>query len=186
MLGISSIANTQNKVQLKEVQLKSKAAELKSLEIKYDHLQIELNKTDTTNKEQIDRLQQEKQHLEQERIRLEKELALKQEAKRIASQKLNQAAQSASGTQTAYAAPAPANCGTDPYMAQIYMRESGCRTTALNSIGCYGIGQSCPASKIAHCGSDFACQDAWFKAYAISRYGSYANAWAAWQTKHWW
>lgn len=97
-------------------------------------------------------------------------------------------------SKTVYAASAPApvitggttNCGTDPYMAQIYMRESGCRTNALNSIGCFGIGQSCPASKIAHCGTDFACQDAWFKSYAISRYGSYAGAWSAWQSKHWW
>lgn len=78
------------------------------------------------------------------------------------------------------------NCGSDPYMAYIYQKESGCRTTAVNPQGCYGIGQACPASKIAHCGADFACQDAWFRNYAISRYGSTYQAYQVWLSQRWW
>lgn len=78
------------------------------------------------------------------------------------------------------------NCGSDPYMAYIYQHESGCRTDAVNWLGCTGIGQSCPASKIAHCGTDFACQDAWFRNYAISRYGSTYQAYLTWTSQHWW
>lgn len=177
VLGIHNVADNQNKLHIQNIQVKSKNAELKSLELKYDSLQIELNKTDSSHQEKIKQLELEKQKLEQERQRLEGELQAKK------ASKLQTASTSVPFQGTASASP---NCGSDPYMAQIYMRESGCRTTALNSIGCYGIGQSCPASKIAHCGADFACQDAWFKAYAIARYGSYANAWAQWQIKHWW
>ena len=177
VLGAHNLVDNQNQLHIQKLQVKSKNAELKSLELKYDNLQIELNKTDKNNKEQIQKLQEEKDKLEQERLRLEKELAVKR------ASKLQIASQSIPTSGTASASP---NCGSDPYMAQIYMRESGCRTTALNSIGCYGIGQSCPASKIAHCGADFTCQDAWFKSYAISRYGSYANAWAQWQLHSWW
>lgn len=177
VLAINNTVSNQNKLELKNIQLKSTATQIKTLELKYDNLQIELNKTDKTNTEQIKKLQDEKNQLEQQRIQLQQQL----EAKKAS--KLQVAATSIPGQGTASAA---SGCGTDPYMAQIYMRESGCRTTALNSIGCYGIGQACPASKIAQCGSDFACQDAWFRNYAISRYGSYAGAWAAWQRQGWW
>lgn len=176
-LAISNVSDNQNKLNLQKIQLKSRAAELKTLELKYDSLQIELNKTDSTHKEKIQQLETEKQKLEQERIRLEKALAAKK------ASKLQQVATAIPTTATASAA---SNCGSDPYMSQIYMRESGCRTTAVNPIGCYGIGQSCPRSKIAHCGADWTCQNAWFTNYANQRYGSPAGAWAFWQKNHWW
>lgn len=86
-----------------------------------------------------------------------------------------------------YVPPAPAiGCGSDPYMAQIYMHESGCNTASVNSIGCAGLGQACPGSKLPCSLSDWACQNAFFVNYANSVYGSPAAAWAAWQVKHWW
>jgi hypothetical protein len=66
------------------------------------------------------------------------------------------------------------------------MKESGCRTNAINPIGCYGIGQSCPRDKIAHCGDDFTCQDEWFSNYAVQRYGSWKGAYEFWLANHWW
>lgn len=177
VLGANNLISNQNQLHIQKLQVKSKNAQLKTLELKYDNLQIELNKTDKNNKEQIDKLQQERDRLEQERIRLEGELQAKKASKlQIASQTIP-----TSGT-----ASAASNCGSDPYMAYIYQHESGCRTTALNSIGCYGIGQSCPASKIAHCGADFSCQDSWFRNYAISRYGSTYGAYQFWLSNHWW
>lgn len=77
------------------------------------------------------------------------------------------------------------NCGDNPYKQYIYQHESGCNTAARNSIGCYGIGQSCPATKIAQCGTDFACQDAWFSNYA-NKYGGWAGAYQFWLRNHWW
>ena len=77
-------------------------------------------------------------------------------------------------------------CGSDPYMAQIYMRESGCRTDAINPIGACGLGQALPCSKMGCSLSDWDCQNAFFVRYAISVYGSPAAAWSAWQSKSWW
>lgn len=76
-------------------------------------------------------------------------------------------------------------CGDNFYANYIYMHESGCRTTAVNSIGCRGIGQACPGSKLP-CGADYACQNAYFTNYALQRYGSWERAYNFWVNNHWW
>lgn len=70
----------------------------------------------------------------------------------------------------------------------IYMKESGNNPNARNAGGCLGLGQACPGSKlIAACPNlDYACQDAFFTNYALSRYGSWEGALAFWQGHHWW
>lgn len=78
-----------------------------------------------------------------------------------------------------------AGCGDNSYAQFIYSHESGCRTTAMSPNGCYGIGQACPASKIAYCGADYACQNAYFTAYA-GKYGGWAGAYAFWTSHGWW
>ena len=56
--------------------------------------------------------------------------------------------------------------------------------------GAYGICQSLPASKMASAGSDFmvnpVTQLRWCNSYAISRYGSWANAYYSWLKQGWW
>lgn len=71
------------------------------------------------------------------------------------------------------------------YKAFIYQKESGNNPAAVNSIGCRGLGQACPGSKLP-CGNDYACQDAYFTNYAIGRYGSWAGAYNFWVTHSWW
>lgn len=176
VLGAHNLVDNQNQLHIQKLQVKSKNAELKTLELKYDNLQIELNKTDKNNQEQINKLQQERDNLEKERQRLEGELQAKK------ASKLQTASVSVPFEATASASP---NCGSDPYMAYIYSHESGCRTTAVNSIGCRGIGQACPGDKLP-CGADFACQDAFFRAYAVARYGSTYAAYQFWLGAHWW
>ena len=78
-----------------------------------------------------------------------------------------------------------AGCGDNAYANFIYSHESGCRTTAMSPNGCYGIGQACPASKLAYCGADYACQNAFFTAYA-GKYGGWAGAYAFWVAHGWW
>jgi LysM repeat protein len=78
-----------------------------------------------------------------------------------------------------------AGCGDNSYANFIYSHESGCRTTTMSANGCYGIGQACPASKIAYCGADYACQNAYFTAYA-GKYGGWAGAYAFWVSHGWW
>lgn len=67
----------------------------------------------------------------------------------------------------------------------IYQHESGNNPAAVNSIGCRGLGQACPGSKLP-CGDDYACQDAYFTAYMTNRYGTWANARAWWEGHRWW
>lgn len=77
------------------------------------------------------------------------------------------------------------NCGDNQYAQFIYQHESGCRLNAINSIGCRGIGQACPGSKLP-CGNDYACQNAFFTNYAMARYGSWYNAYVFWTANRWW
>jgi len=88
----------------------------------------------------------------------------------------------------AYTAPAPSvtGCGSDPQMAVIYQMESGCRTGAYNELGCRGLGQACPGSKLPCSDSDWNCQDAWFRNYAVERYGSIYNAYIFRINHNWW
>lgn len=78
------------------------------------------------------------------------------------------------------------NCGDNPYKQYIYQHESGCRTNAVNSIGCAGLGQACPGSKLPCSLSDWVCQDNYFSNYAIQRYGSWQNAYNFWLSHRWW
>ncbi len=70
--------------------------------------------------------------------------------------------------------------------AKLIRRESGCNPTATNrSSGAFGIPQSLPASKIAHCGVDPVCQIQWMQNYVNARYGGWAQA-VAWHNSHNW
>jgi len=86
--------------------------------------------------------------------------------------------------------PAPAlpviGCGSDPMMAKIYQLESGCNTGAYNYLGCRGLGQACPGSKLPCSDSDWTCQDNWFRNYAVERYGSIYNAYIFRINHNWW
>jgi hypothetical protein len=60
---------------------------------------------------------------------------------------------------------------TDPDALAIIARESGCRLTARNPSGAYGIGQL-----ITEHSDDPATQVTDFNNYVMARYGSYAAA----------
>lgn len=78
------------------------------------------------------------------------------------------------------------NCGSDPYQILVYQRESGCKTNSVNSIGCTGIGQACPGSKLPCSLSDWDCQNNYFTSYMLARYGSWASAWQSEVSRGWW
>lgn len=68
----------------------------------------------------------------------------------------------------------------------LIMKESGCRPNAKNaSSGAYGLPQSLPASKIAHCGDEPICQIQWMQNYVNNRYGGWAGAVAHSKLKGW-
>jgi len=72
----------------------------------------------------------------------------------------------------------------------IISHESGWRVNSLNSSGCGGLGQACPASKLANAcpnwQSDPVCQMSFFNNYAVRTYGSWSRAVEVWQNQRWW
>lgn len=77
-----------------------------------------------------------------------------------------------------------------PCLYNLWMRESGWRTTAGNpSSGAYGIPQALPASKMASIGpnylTDAATQITWGLGYVKGRYGTPCGAWSSFQAKGW-
>lgn len=75
------------------------------------------------------------------------------------------------------------------YVDYIVSRESGWRPHATNG-RTWGLCQALPGSKMASAGADWqtnpVTQLKWCQGYAHSRYGSWANAYSVWQSKHWW
>ncbi|GAA1408109.1 hypothetical protein GCM10009639_57640 [Kitasatospora putterlickiae] len=74
--------------------------------------------------------------------------------------------------------------------SQIIAHESSWNVTAVNpSSGAYGLAQALPGSKMATHGADWktnpTTQIRWALDYMNERYGSPNNAWAFWQTHHW-
>lgn len=168
--------------------LQNQKTEIQNLNTKYEDLNLELDKTVETkqkSQEEVQKLEQEKQQLEQERQRLEKELQAKIDAKARLAKASTSVINTVTATRTASAI---SGCGDNEYANFIYMKESECRLDARNASGCLGIGQACPGSKLlAVCPSlDYACQNAFFTNYAVSRYGSWQGAYNAWNSKGWW
>lgn len=176
MIGLRHIDVLNDGIKLKQIEIKDNSSQLRLLDSKYQKLNDDLLKKDADKVELEKRLQD----LQKEREKLQADLQAKREqkAKDIAVV-AQQAFTAPVRTQTAYAA--SGNADKD----YIYMRESGNRTTAINEIGCRGLGQACPGTKLP-CGDDYACQDAWFTQYAMQRYGSWSNARAFWDKNRWW
>jgi len=117
---------------------------------------------------------------------LQKEL--EQKSKELQAKRENQAraiAESSQAVSKPQVSGAVAPVSSNEAKMFIYNHESGNRTTAVNSIGCRGLGQACPGTKLP-CGDDYACQDAWFTNYMLQRYGSWENARAFWLSHRWW
>lgn len=140
-----------------------------------------LNLTETQKQElqkQVDELNRQKQELEQ------KLQAKAEEKARIANIQTAQAvAVSKTVGNTAYTQTAV----TGDAKAFIYQKESGNNPSATNkSSGACGLGQALPCSKMGCSLQDYACQDAFFTNYMLSRYGSWEKAKAFWLANHWW
>jgi hypothetical protein len=174
-LAVYYVSNNKQQIQLQDIQVKSKESQLIQLNSKYDTILKEKVQNDQQKLEQQKKIDE----LENERKRLEGELQAKLQRQQAEKQKLATAAQNVSGTAKVSAA------SGNFYKDFIYHHESGNRTTAVNSIGCRGIGQACPGTKLP-CGNDYACQDAWFTNYAMQRYGSWENAYNFWVANRWW
>jgi hypothetical protein len=156
-------AHQQNQLEHKSIQLKSTLHQLEQQRVQDSATQ---KKLDETNKQ----LQE-----------TQKQLEAKRNTATVYAAELPAVAPIAQAP-----APSVTGCGSDPLMAKIYQLESGCRTGAYNELGCRGLGQACPGSKLPCTDSDWNCQDAWFRQYAVDRYGSIYQAYVFRINHNWW
>lgn len=199
LLAVNTIRATEHKLQLREVQLQERGAELKKLELKYRNLNTELDKTNKTNKDKIKQLEQEKKELDAERQRLERELQAKlqrKEQERLAKLETQEnLINTVTATQTAsalsgdkYTWLAASGIPESEWWAvdSIVSRESSWNPNAVNpSSGACGLGQQLPCGKWAGAWNDpVAALKAQYQ-YVIDRYGGYPQAVAFWEANHW-
>ncbi|MFT4231825.1 MAG: transglycosylase SLT domain-containing protein [Leucobacter sp.] len=73
------------------------------------------------------------------------------------------------------------------YVDYIINHESTWNPNATNaSSGACGLAQALPCSKVPGNGYDPVDNLRWANSYAVSRYGSWASAYAFWTANHWW
>lgn len=183
-LGISHT----NQLHIHEVQVQEKQSEVDQLqqEIIESEKQLEQHKiTEQEFQSQIEKLNKEKEELNKQ-LQAKREAEKKAQIAYAAEQKqINRP----TGTCQEWMTAAGITDQTNAYF--IFSKESGCNSTAQNrSSGAYGVCQALPASKMAAFGSDYltnpVTQMKWCQSYALSRYGSWANAVAFWNKNHWW
>lgn len=182
IVGIASIANLKSNLDNQQVRVKSYQTELKRLNTQLDTAEKQAKQDEAKDQSDKAEDQQQIQQLQQDKQDLQQQL----QAKAVEKSKLTEIASAI--TVSAPVTAAISGCGDNTYSAYIYSHESGCNTTITNSEGCIGIGQACPASKLlAACPSlDYACENSFFSAYAVGKYGSWEAAYGFWVQNHWW
>jgi hypothetical protein len=209
-IGLTNLVKVDNKLQFREIELKSKSAKLKELNLEYNQLNNKLDKAENLSDEQLKELQDEKARLEQKKKEAEAQLQAKAEAKRIEDEAIAKASEKAlnqvTGTQTAYAS----SGGTkEQWMAQagipqsewqyvnyIVGKESGWDPCAYNPsqsdcsanpTSACGLAQSLPCGKQSKYGhwTDPVANLKWQYEYVTGRYGGYAQAYNFWTVNHW-
>lgn len=188
VLGVTNVRESNQKLQLNEIELKSKETQLIELNQKYDEVIDLKTKTQKEKEEQHRKIQE----LEKQRERLERELQAKLDKKAADKEKLARAAQKASGVGTASAASgscsdwmAAAGIAQTEATNKLILKESGCNPRAVNpSSGACGIPQAYPCSKLPNgVNTDPVTQLRWMDTYVKGRYGSWDNALSTWYSR---
>lgn len=192
---VATVTKASNKVELQQVDIKTKTQEIEIKTKKADELQKRLQDAHGD----LDKLKT----IEEENKKLQDEIkalqAKKAEKARLAALQQKSLAERAVNavTETAVASAATGSCadwmaaaGIPNTHAAISLigGESGCRPGAVNpSSGACGIPQALPCSKMGCSLDDPICQLKWMKSYTIGRYGSFENAYATWLSRnpHW-
>lgn len=207
VLAAQDIRSRNTKLQLNEIELKSKETQLIELNQKYDQVLKLKTKTEKEKDQQLEQIKQ----LEDERQRLEQELSAKRQREETERLQLAQAEKRARGTNTAQAAQKPRENAvksvtgdksawmtaagiSDHHNANIIVnKESTWRVAVVNGIGCIGLIQACPAGlkpvMVANCPNwqtDPVCQLRVAENYMKTRYGSWAAAVSFHLRNNWW
>lgn len=193
--GTINIRDTNQKLQLNDIELKSKETQLIELNQRYDEVIHLKTKTDKEKQEQLEKIKQ----LETDRERLERELQAKLDKQSSDKEKLARSAENASGLKRASAAPAKVTGNKQSwlkasgipesqwqYVDYIVSKESSWNPSAVNkSSGACGLGQQLPCGKWAGAWNDPVAALKAQYGYVKGRYGGYAQAYSFWQKNSW-
>ena len=168
----------QQKLELKQIEIKDTSLELKNLNEKYEQ---ELEKSNV-NQQTIDQLNKEKEELNKQ-LQAKKEQQAKLAQQRVGSGNVAYAAPTnvpaGNWVDQCHAWAAQAGVSLNSAAIKLLERESHCNPSARNprsSAG--GIPQALPWTKMG-CSLDAAgapCQIRWFQSYVVGRYGSFEAA----------
>lgn len=187
VIAIANIRLNHNKIQFREIEIKSQEVRLKEINQQYEEILKSHTETEAERRQQSEKIKQ----LEAERERLQSELQAKRDKQRLDKENLAQAVRSSLGENIAYAG------GCEAWIAQagivdtinaieLIRRESNCNPNAVNgSSGACGVAQELPCGKSGCVLGDGACQVRWMNDYVQSRYGSWANAVAFHDRMNW-
>lgn len=175
--------------------LQSSADKLKSINVQYEKLNVQLNNKSTTDQKTIDNLKAQQQKLNQEKSDLEKQVQAKADEKAKLQVAAANAANTLTATGTANAESLPvlptgshqdwmAAAGIDPsnygYVDYIVSHESGWNPSAVNaSSGACGLGQQLPCGKWAGTWNDPIAALAAMNVY-VGKYGGWYGAYSYW------
>lgn len=197
-LGVYSVQQQRRLNNQIDIQLDQKEIRIKTMQQKM----LELDKQLDTIKGSSEQDKQKIEQLQNEKEQLEKDLQAKlkrQEEERLAKAKVEEASKRASLTATAHASSGDKNAWLQAsgipqdqwaYVDYIISHESGWRVGVVNSLGCKGLGQSCPngsglTKDCPNWKTDPVCQLKHFDKYA-QRYGGWYGSYIAWQKQSWW
>lgn len=202
-LGIHYIVVQRQSLQLKAIEVKSLSSDYQELNLKYDVINQKLNeanKDKANNQAEIKKLEEDKQKADAERKRLEAELQAKLDAKTKLAKASENVVNTATGTQTAYAASAGGtkeNWMTAAGIPQSDWQFVNCVIAGCDGVsaeggwdgvqrwntagsGAYGLCQALPGNKMASAGADWetnpVTQLKWCHSYA-QKYGGWSQAW---------
>lgn len=192
-MGVNNVRHSNQKLQLNEIELKSKETQLIELNTKYDQVIQLKTKTEKEKQEQLKQIKQ----LEKDRESLQRELQAKLNRQQAEKERLARASEKALQVQKVQAA-APqvtgicadwiASAGISDVInaSELIRRESNCNPSVVNpSSGSCGVAQELPCGKSGCSLGDGACQVRWMDSYIKSRYGSWSNAVAHHNAKNW-
>lgn len=195
LLGIvATVTNASDKVQLQQVDLKTKGQEIQIKTKKADELQKRLEDAHG-DLEKLKTIEEENKKLQDEIKALQAKKAEKARLAALEQKSLAERAVNAvTGTQTAYAATGShsewmtaAGIPIDQQAAAetLVQRESSWNVNAYNSIGACSLVQALPCSKIPGDWRDPVTALKWGNGYVAARYGSWQAALAHSYAQNW-
>ena len=156
------------------------------LEKQYNTVQSELEtkrKTLLQSSNDKEQLKKQVEELNKQKQELEGQLQAKLSQKRALAESASITSVPVSGTCADWIIAAGINDVASA--SALIQNESGCNPNAINKYsGACGVAQELPCGKSGCALGDGACQVRWMNGYVIGRYGSWANAWATWNSRH--